>query len=375
MPDAVEKEIIVKGSRPKPNVELASGGGHGNFAAFVPKFISFAEWQHGIGGGASPVRVRMFSDGQNVVFEFEEIDIKIKIPLTEWNGMSEQQRRVITYIFQHYEKSDRLEAALQHYASEGVSEIIIRFDTQGHLIDGSTYTFQTYPNGSTTAAIVDSRWEQGDTTQTNLKPGVPIIISINSANPAANIMEAFARALIHELLHPWVPNLLQPDGSYDDHDRLYGPNYNDGYVDEEYRDIFKVAPTNLSPGAEVGVAYLGSWGSDSDVGGMGNDIMAGMEGNDILNGLGGSDVLAGGPGMDTLIAGLGFSDLRGGSDADTYVSSEEGANFYLEDTGGVDRLVVAGSSSQLIVARNGNNLSIWSSGYSYAYEIVDHMST
>ena len=372
MAEVVDKEIVVKGSRPKPNAELGEGSGSGNFAPFIPMFIASAEWQHGVGGRDAPIRVRMIQDGDNVIFVFEDIGIRIRIPLAEWNDMSDPQRRTMTYIFQHYDQSDRLEAALYHYAREGVSEIIIRFDTRGHLLNGSSPPFRIYDDGRIVGGIVDYDWVDSDLTKTDLEPGRPIIISLNSAHPYANIPAEFAKMLIHELLHPWVPDILQPDGHPSDHDRLYGPNYNDGWVDDEYRKIFPAAPEALSPGAEVGVAYLGSRGSDNDVGGIGNDVMAGMEGNDVLNGMGGADLLAGGTGMDRLIAGTGFSDLRGGLDADTYVASQPDANFYVEDAGGVDRLVVSGSSAQLLVTRNGNNLSIWSSSDPFAYEIVDH---
>ncbi|HEX8643609.1 MAG TPA: hypothetical protein VF702_06810 [Allosphingosinicella sp.] len=372
MPETVDKDIVVKGSRPKPHVQLGEGSGGGSFAPFIPMFIASAEWQHGIGGGDAPVRVRMIQDGENVIFVFEDIGIRIRIPLVEWNDMSDPQRRTMTYVFQHYDQSDRLVAALTHYAREGVAEIIVRFDTRSHQTDGTSVEFNRYSNGSIAGATVDSDWNTSDITKTDLLPGSTIVISINSAHPANDIMYVFAKTIIHELLHPWVPETLQRDGTMGDEDQLQGPDRAGGIVDEEYKDIFDVAPDKIGPGAEVGVAYLGSRGSDNDVGTLGNDVMAGMEGNDVLNGMGGADLLAGGTGMDRLIAGTGFSDLRGGLDADTYVASQPDANFYLEDTGGVDRLVVSGSSAQLLVTRNGNNLSIWSSSDPFAYEIVDH---
>jgi Ca2+-binding RTX toxin-like protein len=362
-----EETIVVTGSRSKPNTELEDNRDAGGFSAFVPQFIVNTNWEVGDGGGEAPVRVRLFTRDGYVVFRFEALGVEIKIAQSEWDAMSAQQQRVITYTLQHYDRSPRLEAALTHYANEGVSEIVLRYGTEGTRYNGSSYTFNQYPDGSSTLAAVSYDFVESNRSQTDLKPGSRMVISINSNHPAVGMPDVLAKAVIHELLHAWTPDTLQPDGTWSDHDVL-----ND-HVTQEFGKIFvQEAPGALPAGAEVGVAYLGSRHSDNDVGGAGNDIMAGMEGNDVLNGAAGNDVLAGGLGMDTLIAGSGFSDLRGGLDADTYVASVLDANFYADDSGGVDRIVIAGSINGIEVIRAGDNLSIWSSSQGYAYEIVGH---
>lgn len=366
MPEPTPEEeattIIVTAPKPKPNTEIDIGG---DFSPFIPGAIYSVDWESA--GPEIPVRVPIFYQDGKVVFRFLAYGIDLKIPVDEWNAMTDAQRRTLTYTLQHYEASDRLKAALAHYANEGVAEIELRYGPQGWNHDGSTHTFKTLPDGRLELAVVSSDPEPGDNTGTDLRPGSRIIISINSANPDSLNMNWLAEAIIHELLHPWVPDTLQPDGSRGDHDRL------NIWDTEEYNDIFSgTNPSNLPPGAETGIGYLGSRYSDSDIGTVGNDVMVGMGGDDILNGLSGDDVLAGGAGMDTLTAGTGFSDLRGGLDADTYIASVVDASFFLEDSGGVDRLKIAGSGADFIVARNGDNLTIWSNSQGYVYEVVDH---
>jgi hypothetical protein len=367
MSDVEDKPIVVKGVRCKPNPELEETAGGGAFSAFVPISLASVSWETGVGGGDVSQATSIFTQDGDVVFRIEAYGIDIEIPRADWEAMTQEQRRVVVYELQNYQNSDRLQAAFAHYAKEGVTEIVIRYGPTGILHDGGTYTFRTYPNGTTDLGIASYAWVETDRSQTDLKPGSQMVITINSNHPAALIPEAFAKAIIHELLHAWVPDTPQPDGTWDDHDRLYT------YQDEEFQKIFKGhPPASLPPGAEEGISFLGSRNNDSTSGTTANDIMAGMEGNDVLNGAGGNDVLVGGLGMDTLIAGSGFSDLRGGADADTYVASAADANFLAEDTGGVDRLVISGSASDFIVTRNGNNLSIWSNVQGYAYEIIDH---
>jgi len=134
MPEPVEKEIIVKGSRPKPNAEIASGG---DFSPFVPGPIAAVLWEQGIGGPEAPQRVRIFDRDGHKVFRFEQWGIEIMIPEAEWEAMTDRQQRALTFVFQHIDRSDRLEAALAHYAQEGVTEIVLRYGPTGWLHNGN----------------------------------------------------------------------------------------------------------------------------------------------------------------------------------------------------------------------------------------------
>jgi hypothetical protein len=67
-----------------------------------------------------------------------------------------------------------------------------------------------------------------------------VVIWFNSNHNGSDSFDGFGSTLVHELLHPWVPNTWQlVDGvwKWDDHDRIEGP---DGMEAEAWKLI--IAP-------------------------------------------------------------------------------------------------------------------------------------
>lgn len=67
-----------------------------------------------------------------------------------------------------------------------------------------------------------------------------MVISFNSAYLGGIDHDQFGRAIIHELLHPFVPNFPNPDDPSGDHDRL------DPMTDEAWEDIVRGTTTGGS---------------------------------------------------------------------------------------------------------------------------------
>jgi len=154
------------------------------------------------------------------VYDIFDLGLKLKMPEAEWNALSQAQKDALFHVLENYKKSPDLEAALKHLKNEGV-EVLLRYGTQSwNARTGLSYDF-----GTNTIAGMSTDWLNDD--RTDLRAGSLAIISFNSNHSMSYTFEGFGSTLIHELLHPWVPNTRQWTGNeweWVDHDRIEGPD-------------------------------------------------------------------------------------------------------------------------------------------------------
>lgn len=361
MPQEEEQEVVVVGKRLKLGEPDKDWGGLGP-APWVTTLNS-----SGASGGPLVETTQMLDETGPKRFEFEDFGFVVEIPAEDWARMTPAQKQTITYILTHYQNSPTLTAALQHMSNEGVSIIEIRMDTVAHLFDGTTRPFGlSHSSGQPVAAAISYNYT--NTEQTEIVDGSKVVISFNS-NFATN-MDTFSRYFIHELLHPYIPDLngddeMRPGGVVQSTERVIDEMMPDGPGGESIMNVPNL--TGLG-----GTASLGTASGDQLGGSVNDDFLAGMEGNDVLNGISGNDTLSGGYGLDTLSAGAGTSLLLGGFDADTYIAGGYGTFFTVDDTGGVDRLRLPGSSGNVTVQRYQDDLILSSVTGAYSITVANH---
>jgi cysteinyl-tRNA synthetase len=99
------------------------------------------------------------------------------------------------------------------------------------------------------------------------------------------------------------------------------------------------------------LAYNGTTGADTLLGGMGGDRLYGLAGGDYLHGGAGKDVLIGGNGADTLIGGKGSDVLYGGCNGDRFVFTS-GAVFRRADLGNDRVMDFVNDEDKIVLDRN-----------------------
>lgn len=210
------------------------------------------------GGGAS--------DSGWMTLPIPGTTLKVVIPIAEWAAMPNNMKYALAHVLLNYADSPNLKASFDYYVSQGVSAIEVHYGPRGVLAGGGTYSF--VPNA---LMQVDAPSFDSSTSKTDLVTGKPIVISINSEAPVLNDLKAVATAFIHELLHPFVPDVVvsvRPDGSqvWDDHQLLQDPvgQPGTGLVSVARSDIFgdidwfaplpdfPVQPGNGHPGSPEG---------------------------------------------------------------------------------------------------------------------------
>jgi hypothetical protein len=153
------------------------------------------------------------------VYEIFDLGLKLKMPEAEWNALSQAQKDALFHVLENYKKSPDLEAALKHLKNEGV-EVVIRFGERSwSATTGLSYDFAR-------GTVAGMSTDHSNDARTNLAPGSLAIISFNSNHNEVYSFAGFGSTLVHELLHPWVPNTLQWIGDeqiWSDHDRIEGP--------------------------------------------------------------------------------------------------------------------------------------------------------
>lgn len=364
MADEPEQNVVVIGKR--LGYQASTGGAWGTLGPEC--WVSTLNWQTGVGGEPVVQTTEIVKEAGPQVFKFEDFSFVVEIPAADWERMTPAQKQAITYILKHYHESPTLVAALRHLSDEGVSVIEIRRDAEAHLLNGTTRPFGLDENGQVPAAVIDYHPISPDGRQ--IADGSKAIITFNLNFPMN--ADGASRYLIHELLHPFIP-----DVNGNDHGGANGVVITTGQVINE---MMPTAPGGTSHSimnvpnltGYGGIASLGSAAGDQLAGSASDDFLAGMEGNDVLNGFSGNDTLSGGYGLDTLTAGMGSSLLLGGFDADTYIAAGSGTFFRLEDTGGVDRLRLPGSSANVVVERQGDALVLSSMSEGYSIVVADH---
>ncbi|HEY0012449.1 MAG TPA: hypothetical protein VGB79_06300 [Allosphingosinicella sp.] len=159
-----------------------------------------------------PADLEPHPDAGYHVFEFRALGLKFRMPEAEYNALNAVQKSALFNVFDNYHKSADLTAALQHLKNEEV-QVVIRFGTQSwNARTGLSFDF-----GRDTIAGTTTDYLNGP--RTDLRPGSPVFISFNSNHSKSYDYDEFSITLIHELLHPWVPNILQADNSYVDDER------------------------------------------------------------------------------------------------------------------------------------------------------------
>jgi hypothetical protein len=158
-------------------------------------------------------------DAGHFVYEILPLGLKLKIPEAEWNALSQTQKNALFHVLENYKKSPDLEAALLHLKNEGV-EVVLRFGERSwNAMTGLSYDFGTNVWAGMTADPLNND-------RTDLRAGSLVVISFNSNHSGPESFDGFGSTLVHELLHPWVPNTWQlVDGlwGWHDHDRIEGP--------------------------------------------------------------------------------------------------------------------------------------------------------
>jgi hypothetical protein len=151
------------------------------------------------------------------VYVLFELGLKLKMPEDEWNALNQAQKDALFHVLENYKKSPDLEAALKHLKNEGV-EVVIRFGERSwHAVTGKSFAFAD-------DTIAGMSTDDSDDARTNLRAGSLAIISFNSKHSGSATFNEFGSTLVHELLHPWVPNTEQWIGGkqvWSDHDRVY----------------------------------------------------------------------------------------------------------------------------------------------------------
>lgn len=345
-------EIIVTGRRLQQASPFVPSGNNVQYASYTPLMFRSVDLVNGNNGPITAVSVPIVGELEGVTISLPELNLKVVIDSEDWSKFTERQKAVILYVFQNYAQSPDLNKALQHFENEGVTRIEIHIGDKFVGLDGQLFDFPDAQPGNSADAVIIYDSNRGDLSRSDIV-GTTVVITFNINEPTNLNLDTFARNLVHELMHPWVPDVLQPDGSYDDHPQLMNK------LDEAARgDLYNGGSVYDVPSSDAGVAVLGSYASDHVTGSYNDDLLAGMEGDDYLDGVSGSDVLYGGLGDDVLKVGAGFSEMQGGLGADTYVMETAGANV-IQDAGGLDQLRVNGNSYQFFFGRAGDDLILW----------------
>lgn len=344
------EEIIVTGTR----LKLPAFGSEAtlHFASYTPAAFASFNLAGGSGGPAQKMTVQIVKTDGGLIIKIPEFNITITISPEDWSMFTKGQQDVMMYVFQNYSNSPDLQNALQHLENQGVTSIEIHIGDKYVGRDGILREFPLGSPGNPADAVVDYGWDPNDPSKTTITDS-RIVISFNINEVTNKSLDVFARNVIHELMHPWVPDTLQPDGSYDDH-----PALRDNLDAIATNAVYQGGSAYDVPSSDAGVATLGSYSADYAPGTYNDDLLAGMEGDDHLDGFSGNDVLFGGLGNDYLKAGVGTSHLHGGVGNDTYAMEVVGANL-IEDTGGVDQLRVNGNHNQFSYTRAGDDLVLY----------------
>ena len=374
-----EPEVVVVGKR--LNNEDSTGGDEPSdrdWGGLGPNpWSTDSNWGNGQGGPLVETE-QMLDDEGPKIFRFEDFGFEIQIPAADWARFSEGEKKAIVYILTHYQDSPTLTAALRHLSNEGVSTIELRMDTAVQRQVGPPTPFGTNQDtGQPVAAAISYNHAPGD--GTDIVAGSTVIITINANLPMS--LDTFSESLIHELVHPYVPDVMVPGRGWTDHLIPGGvedtttqiinemmPRGNTGNPDIDAPSIMNVP--NLT--GINGTSSVGTANGDQLTGGLNDDFLAGMMGDDVLDGISGNDTLLGGNGQDTLRAGAGSSLLMGGFDADTYIAAGYGTSFTIQDIGGVDRVRLPGSTNEIFVERLYDNLVVTSANWGYSVTVAGH---
>lgn len=150
--------------------------------------------------------------------------LKLRMPLDAWNALTPAQKNAMFHVLDNYDDSPNLEASLQHRKNEAVGSILVRFGPRGWNPDGTSYEFPLNRWGQLAAAAV--QYERSGTAGTDIVAGSTVVISFNSEHVVGQNGDWFGRNLIHELLHPFVPDQIGRNGGEpDDHDPVEGMTY------------------------------------------------------------------------------------------------------------------------------------------------------
>jgi hypothetical protein len=339
MPDADDSNVVVTGKR--LSVGGPTGGGFTSATVLTYSQEPAPDVFEQDGGGETVVTTTFALINGNLVVHIPGYDFPIKVPAADWGDMSESEKGALIKLLTEFAQSPQLVQFLDHLQSEGVSEIVIHFDTHMHMLDGSERSF---PDREAV-----SQWARADPDgeDTDLQQGTRLIISVDSSE--VNTGSRLAELIIHELGHPFYGN------SREDEAELIT---REGTI---YDQIFNTPGENETSPQDYyeGTTVIGSHYADNVTGGTANDTLSGLSGNDVLNGGGGNDLVLGGSGMDQLSGGLGDNMVGGGLDADTYLPAVGVGQEYIVELGGVDRVdLSAFGINECSFFRTGDSLTI-----------------
>lgn len=171
---------------------------------------------------------------ENLVITIPGLTLKITISSAEWENLTANQQFAVLQILSNYSDSPTLKNAFEHYESEQVAGVQVHVGPTGVLYDGTPYNFQPGE-----MMVTSSHSFNPTTGGDDLVPGSTISISINTEHWNINDMKAFSNAFIHELLHPFVPDMFNPvTGIMDDHPAIVGVPGSPGLAAGALNDVF-----------------------------------------------------------------------------------------------------------------------------------------
>jgi hypothetical protein len=323
-------------------------------------------------GGANPFVKPIILpslQGPKIIFHIQAMGVDVIIPKLEWSLMTPLQQKSLLNLLENLDQAPATSSAIAYYASQGVTNINIRYGTEAWRHDGTPDNWTVDVYGRNPMAQVSYRSEPNDPTRFDLVPGTSMTISINSLATMIQGGEMFTKVIMHELFHAYIPDAgVSGPGNWTDHTSI------EINVISDYQSLFGTkSPLDIPDSILGGINYLGSWGADAITGSTSDDVLAGGGGSDFIDGGGGNDLIFGGPGMDTLTVGSGRSELVGGLDADNFIVQAYDAVVAVRDHGGVELLSLPGYSSAISVRRDGNDLHI-NSLDGYTAVVIGHYS-
>ncbi len=354
--DDTLNEIVVVGARQRSEAAMSSGYvslGGGNY---IPSSINRGAIESGEPGRLNSEQINITVPNLDFSVQIPGSSLSIKVPTNDWAKLPADKQSIFYDMIKNFDRAPELNKALRFYESKNVSEIIFRFDDHYINWDGAVKPFEIQrgqTNEDVAVAVHKSDNNNGD--RTMITANTPIVIWFNTDTLSALQNNYFSEVIVHELLHPFAPDIVMPVGPRDDH------AYINQFDQIESQIITGSAPSTTSPiGGTIGISYIGNDQSEIYHGGNGDDVIAGMSGNDNLDGGLGTNILYGGRGQD-ILSSSGYNDLlSGGLEADTYYPANE---TNIVDSGGVDHIALNGYLGDFSFRRDGADLYVHHNNY------------